>query len=130
MTKRRKNLRRKWKRRRGCKKFRKHGGSGTKRKKRRKKETEIGTKIETKIAKKGGAAAEISHHAAPDATDHVHLVPRMIKRTRKKSLLGGIKRKETNPRRKRRKPMEMHPPRRSLLQGSPRNVTVHPSRRQ
>ena len=41
------------KRRRGCKKFRKHGESGTKRRRRRKKETEIETKIETKIAKKG-----------------------------------------------------------------------------
>lgn len=127
MTKRRKNLRRKWKKRRGYRKFRKHGGSGTKRRKKRRKETEIGTKIETKTVKKGGAAAEISHHVAPDATVHVHLVPRMTRRNQKKNLLGGTKRKETNPRRRKRRPMEMHLPRRSLQQGSHQNMIVHPS---
>lgn len=130
LTKRRKNLRRKWKKRRGYRRFRKHGESETKRRKRRRKETEIGTKIETKIVKKGGAAAETSPHAAPDVTAHVHLVPRMTRRNQRKSHQGGTKRKETNPRRRKRKLMEMHPPRRSLQQGSHRNMIVHPSRRQ
>lgn len=128
---RRKSSRRKWRRRRGCKRFRKHGGNETKRRKRRRNEIEIEIRSETKIAKREGAVAETSLPAAPAVTDPAHHAPRMTKRTPRKSHQGGIRRTiQENPRKKKRRPMEMRPPRRNPQLASLQSVTAHLSKRQ
>lgn len=103
-TKKRKNLRRKWRKRKEFRKYRKLDENVIKRKRRKKTETESVTKIGKRIAEKDEVAVETGPRAVLVERDLVHHVRRTIRKIlRKMHLADGIRKTSKKSKRRRKR---------------------------
>lgn len=127
LIRKKKNLKRKWKKKKGCRRFKKLDENEIKTKKKKKNGTVIVTKIERRTEEIGGVAAEIDLLEILAGTGLARRVPKMTKRTQKKILLDGIKKRTQKLKRRRKKQMGKLRLKRNRHLPSHPNVNHHPS---